>query len=147
MRYVQVAEGQQTFASVASVGGVTTGCGPGGFPAGTYFLQFTSTPPGNAGETRVWIDDSIAGMSYDTTSGLAVITKFGGVGGTRHLVLRASNATRSATWDIFYQGAGATCKISIEMPAAASSPSAASLKRVSVGSRVVRPAARGRKGR
>ena len=95
----------------------------------------------------MWIDDSIAGMSFDTTSGVDVITKLAGVGGTRHLVLRASNATRSATWDIFYQGAGATCKISIEMPAAASSASAASLRRVSVGSRVVRSAARGRKGR
>jgi hypothetical protein len=94
----------------------------------------------------VWIDDSIAGMSYDTTSGVDVITKFAPGTGTRHVVLRASNATLNATWDIFYQGAGATCKISIEMPAAASSLSAASVRRGFLGRRVVRSGTLGRKG-
>jgi hypothetical protein len=49
-------------------------------------------------------------------SGIAVISPLVPGTGTRHIELRASNATRSATWDIFYQGAGTACVISIEMP-------------------------------
>ena len=65
----------------------------------------------------MWIDDSIAGLSYQTMSGVAVISPLVPGTGTRHIELRASNSSRSATWDIYYQGAGSDCVISIEMPA------------------------------
>jgi hypothetical protein len=142
VRYVLV-DGQQTFATVAGVGGVTASYFGG--TTGQYGLQFTTTPPGNTGETLVWFDDSLAGTSFDTRSGVDVITKLNPGTGTRHVVLRASNASRSATWDIFFQGAGSTCKISIEMPAAASL-SAASVTRALLGKRVARSGARVRKG-
>ena len=100
---------------IANVGGVTAGCGPGGFPAGQYFLQFTTTPPGGAGVTSVWVDDSIAGSSYETRTGIAVINYIVPGAGTRHVVLRASNTTKSGTFDMFFEGSAANgCLISIQ---------------------------------
>jgi hypothetical protein len=92
----------------------------------------------------VWFDDSIAGMSFVTLSGVDSVNPFFGATGTRHVVVRASNATRSATWNIFFQGAGSACRISAEAPSA-SSLSAASVKRGFLGRPAVRSAALGRK--
>jgi hypothetical protein len=147
LREVKIAEGEQKIAAVANVGNVLVSCGPGGFAAGSYGLQVVVSPPGNTGETRVWVDDSIAGMSYETRSGFSVITKLNPGTGTRHVVVRESNASLSATFDIFIQGSGATCKASIEFPSSANTLSAASVKHAFLGMRVARSGVRGQKGR
>jgi hypothetical protein len=116
--FVRVEEGAQAFLTIPGVGGVTTGCGPGGFPAGTYFLQFTTTP-GLAGDvTSIWIDDSVAGPSYAERTGVAVISPIVPGSGTRHVVLRAANSGKSGTWDMFYEGSATFgCLISVQRQA------------------------------
>ena len=116
--FVRVEEGDQAFLTIPGVGGVTTGCGPGGFPAGTYFLQFTTTP-GVAGDvTSIWLDDSIDGSSYAERTGVQVISPLVPGTGTRHVVLRASNSGKSGTWDMFYEGSATFgCLISVQRQA------------------------------
>jgi hypothetical protein len=112
---VRIDAGNQDFVQIANVGGLTLSCGPGGFPADSYGLQFTATPPGGSGVTSVWKDDSIAGSSFNNLSGIAVITYLNPGTGTRHVVLRASNTTKSGTWDIFIEGSAANgCLASIQ---------------------------------
>jgi hypothetical protein len=111
--FVRVNAGQQVFVPIAGLGDVTTGCGPGGFPAGQYFLQVFA----NAAGASIWLDDSIAGTSYAITA--VPVYLWGGANqggaGTRHVVVRMSSTTKSGTWDIFYEGSAANgCQISIQ---------------------------------
>lgn len=111
--FVRVNAGQQVFVPIAGLGDVTTGCGPGGFPAGQYFLQVFADAAG----ASIWIDDSIAGTSYAITA--VPVYLWGGANqggaGTRHVVVRMSSTTKSGTWDIFYEGSAANgCQISIQ---------------------------------
>jgi len=134
---------------VPGVGNVFFGCSASGAtPVSPYFLQFLARPPGDTGSTRVWFDDTIAGMSLVTLTDTNDVVRFTGVTGTRHVVVHATNATRSATWNVFYEGAaaGSPCRISAEGPAAASL-STTSVQRRVLGRPAVRPAVRGRKGR
>ena len=116
--FVRVEEGDQAFLQIPGVGGVTTGCGPGGFPAGSYFLQFTTTP-GVAGDvTSIWLDDSVDGSSYAERTGVQVISPIVPGTGTRHVVLRAANSAKSGTWDMFYEGSATFgCLISVQRQA------------------------------
>ncbi len=67
--------------------------------SGRYYLQFTNV----ANNTSVWVDDSIAGMSYDhQASSPAVLTFINPGTGDRHVELRAANDAAGATFDMFH---------------------------------------------
>jgi hypothetical protein len=113
--FANLPAGQQDYFKIAGVGTVYLGCGPGGVAADKYVMGFGNYE-GN-GTNSVWIDDSIAGTSYRTLAtrdfdyypGPTAST------GTRHLVVRMANATKSGSWDIFIEGsAGNGCSASIQ---------------------------------
>ena len=72
---------------------------------------------GGNGTNSVWIDDSIAGVSYRTLAAndFVYYPSTSASTGTRHLVVRMTNGAKSGSWDIFIEGSAANgCSASIQ---------------------------------
>jgi hypothetical protein len=88
------------------------GCGPGATDADEYAVGVRNDTSATA---SVWVDDSIAGVSYRTVSAQAFVSLMLDGTGTRHLVVRMSTASKSGTWDVFLEGSVANgCTASIQ---------------------------------
>ncbi len=66
--------------------------------------------------TNVWTDDSAGGSTYNTLTGINVLTYLNPGTGTRHFVIRASTPTKSGTWDIFIEASAANdCHANVQL--------------------------------
>ena len=100
---------------IAGLGTVYLGCGPGGVAANQYLMGVGNF--GGNGTNSVWIDDSIAGVSYRTLAANAFVyyPSTAASTGTRHLVVRMTNGAKSGSWDIFIEGSAANgCSASVQ---------------------------------
>lgn len=108
--FTHIAAGEQRSVSIQGVGYFYLGCGPGGVAADRYIVGI-----GSSAAASVWIDDSIAGLSYRTLPADNFDYLLNGDSGTRHLVIRMSNSTKSGTWNVYIEGSAANgCAASIQ---------------------------------
>jgi hypothetical protein len=110
--FARITAGTQQAVAIAGLGSLNVGCGPGETDADEYAVGVRNDTSATA---SVWVDDSIAGVSYRTVSAQAFVSLMLDGTGTRHLVVRMSTASKSGTWDVFLEGSVANgCTASIQ---------------------------------
>ena len=113
--FVRIKHGQQGSAEIAGLGVVDLACGPQLFLVEAEFAIMRFSPTGIDEETSVWTEDSGAPSSFNKVASNEVISNLAQGIGTRHVVIRAMNSTKSGTWDIFLHGSGANrCLVSVQ---------------------------------
>ena len=113
VNFFRVNAGEQHDVEIAGLGSVRVACSAFGIGGNEYSMWIQAL---TSGVTSVWIDDSIAGSSFHLIPDIGgEILYLDSDTGTRHVVVRAMNSTKSGTWDIFIEGSVAHgCRASFQ---------------------------------
>ena len=112
--FVSINRGDLRSVEIAGLGVVELACGPSLILVEAEFAIMRFSPTIDE-VTSVWTEDSGGTSSFNKVAGNEAITNLARGIGTRHVVVRAMNSTKSGTWDIFLHGSGANgCLASVQ---------------------------------